>query len=82
MELLNLILEVPTTTDKGGLEAFLKKFSFAVKSDNPIPLGNKIIYIIEGPKSEYGKFEDAVKQEKGYMIWSNPVFEPFGLPTK
>lgn len=77
---MDLMLEVPEKTDKGKLEAFLKKFSFAIKNE-PVPLGKgTLVYIIEGPDTDYGKFEDAVKQEKDYKIWSNPRFEPFGSP--
>lgn len=80
MDLINLMLEVPDTIERDKLETFLRGFSFAIKNE-PVVLGRgSVVYILEGPRVEYSKFEAAVKQEKGYMIWSNPVFEPFGLP--
>ena len=80
MDLINLVLEVPDTTKRDKLETFLQGFSFAIKNE-PVDLGRgSAVYTLEGPRAEYGKFEDAVKQEKGYMIWSNPGIATFGPP--
>ena len=80
MDLINLMLEVPETIERDKLETFLQGFSFAIKNE-PVDLGRgSVVYTLEGPRVEYSKFEAAVKQEKGYIIWSNPGIATFGPP--